>query len=138
MSKIKITQVKSVIDRSKRPLKPTPHGKIYYEGCLELVERYQNELVGFFYHHCWDQLVAEDLAAAPALYRRGVLHLLPLMDQRFMPGTQRMLTLGQFRGTRQLAFYRKPALGYNLIKCAFHLAQLRRHLLTALLSRVRQ
>ncbi|QDV34477.1 LysR family transcriptional regulator [Tautonia plasticadhaerens] len=30
-----------LIDRSKRPLKPTPHGKVYYEGCLELVERYQ-------------------------------------------------------------------------------------------------
>jgi RNA polymerase sigma-70 factor (ECF subfamily) len=28
----------------------------------ELVGRYQHELVGYFYHHCWDQLVAEDLA----------------------------------------------------------------------------
>lgn len=27
-----------------------------------LVERYQHELVGFFYHHCWDQLVSEELA----------------------------------------------------------------------------
>ncbi|MDA3963100.1 MAG: sigma-70 family RNA polymerase sigma factor [Planctomycetota bacterium] len=27
-----------------------------------IVERYQNELVGYFYHHCWDQLNAEDLA----------------------------------------------------------------------------
>ena len=27
-----------------------------------IVERYQNELVGYFYHHCWDQLTAEDLA----------------------------------------------------------------------------
>ncbi len=29
-----------LIDRSKRPLVPTPQGKIYYEGCKELVERY--------------------------------------------------------------------------------------------------
>ena len=28
----------------------------------EIVERYQNELVGYFYHHCWDQLTSEDLA----------------------------------------------------------------------------
>jgi RNA polymerase sigma-70 factor (ECF subfamily) len=27
----------------------------------ELVERFQNELVGFFFHLCWDQLVAEEL-----------------------------------------------------------------------------
>jgi RNA polymerase sigma-70 factor, ECF subfamily len=27
-----------------------------------LVERYQHELVGFFYHHCWSQLIAEELA----------------------------------------------------------------------------
>jgi DNA-binding transcriptional LysR family regulator len=30
-----------LIDRSKRPLQLTPHGKIYYEGCKELVGRYQ-------------------------------------------------------------------------------------------------
>lgn len=28
----------------------------------QLVQRYQRELVGFFYHLCWDQLVAEELA----------------------------------------------------------------------------
>jgi RNA polymerase sigma-70 factor (ECF subfamily) len=27
-----------------------------------LVERFQHELVGYFYHQCWDQLVAEELA----------------------------------------------------------------------------
>lgn len=33
------------------------------DDALEIiVERYQNELVGYFYHHCWDQLTAEDLA----------------------------------------------------------------------------
>lgn len=32
------------------------------EAVVELVERYQNELVGFFYHQCWDQLLAEELA----------------------------------------------------------------------------
>jgi DNA-binding transcriptional LysR family regulator len=29
-----------LIDRSKRPLGVTPHGKVYYEGCKDLVERY--------------------------------------------------------------------------------------------------
>ncbi len=29
-----------MIDRSKRPLVPTPHGKVYYEGCKDLVGRY--------------------------------------------------------------------------------------------------
>lgn len=32
------------------------------EALCVLIERYQNELVGFFYNHCWDQLIAEDLA----------------------------------------------------------------------------
>ncbi len=32
------------------------------EAVVELVRRYQNELVGFFYHQCWDQLLAEELA----------------------------------------------------------------------------
>jgi RNA polymerase sigma-70 factor (ECF subfamily) len=32
------------------------------EALVLLVERYQRELVGFFYHLCWDQLVAEELA----------------------------------------------------------------------------
>lgn len=29
-----------LIDRSKRPLVPTAHGKVYYEGCKDLVGRY--------------------------------------------------------------------------------------------------
>ncbi len=29
-----------LIDRSKRPLVPTPQGKVFYEGCRDLVERY--------------------------------------------------------------------------------------------------
>ena len=29
-----------LIDRSKRPLVLTPQGKVYYEGCKDLVERY--------------------------------------------------------------------------------------------------
>src|SRR3954471_14519244 len=29
-----------LIDRSKRPLVLTPHGKVYYEGCKDLVGRY--------------------------------------------------------------------------------------------------
>lgn len=32
------------------------------DAIADLVERYQGELVGYFYHHCWDQLVAEELA----------------------------------------------------------------------------
>lgn len=31
------------------------------EALAIIVERYQDELVGYFYHHCWDQLTAEDL-----------------------------------------------------------------------------
>jgi len=30
-----------LLDRSKRPLVPTPHGKVYYEGCKDLIGRYQ-------------------------------------------------------------------------------------------------
>jgi len=30
-----------LIDRSKRPLVLTPHGRVYYEGCRDLVGRYQ-------------------------------------------------------------------------------------------------
>ena len=30
-----------LIDRSKRPLVPTAHGRVYYEGCKDLVGRYQ-------------------------------------------------------------------------------------------------
>lgn len=32
------------------------------EAMTRLVTKYQDELVGFFYHHCWDQTLAEDLA----------------------------------------------------------------------------
>jgi DNA-binding transcriptional LysR family regulator len=31
-----------LIDRSKRPLVLTPRGKVYYEGCRDLVERYED------------------------------------------------------------------------------------------------
>lgn len=32
------------------------------EAVIGIVERYQNELIGFFYHLSWDQLTAEELA----------------------------------------------------------------------------
>lgn len=32
------------------------------EALAELVHRYQDELVGYFYHHCWQQMAAEELA----------------------------------------------------------------------------
>jgi RNA polymerase sigma-70 factor, ECF subfamily len=32
------------------------------EAFVELVKRYQHELVGFFFHLCWDQLQAEEMA----------------------------------------------------------------------------
>jgi RNA polymerase sigma-70 factor (ECF subfamily) len=32
------------------------------EAVIVLVEKYQDELVGFFYHLCWDQTIAEELA----------------------------------------------------------------------------
>jgi RNA polymerase sigma-70 factor, ECF subfamily len=31
------------------------------EAITLLVQRFQNEMVGFFYHLCWDQLIAEEL-----------------------------------------------------------------------------
>jgi RNA polymerase sigma-70 factor (ECF subfamily) len=32
------------------------------EAVIGIVERYQDELIGFFYHLCWDQTVSEELA----------------------------------------------------------------------------
>ncbi len=32
------------------------------EAVIGIVDRYQNELVGFFFHLCWDQLSSEELA----------------------------------------------------------------------------
>lgn len=32
------------------------------DAVVELVQSYQNEIVGFFYNQCWDQGVAEELA----------------------------------------------------------------------------
>ena len=32
------------------------------EAVIALVGRYQSELIGFFFHQCWDQLIAEELA----------------------------------------------------------------------------
>lgn len=32
------------------------------EAVIGIVDRYQNELVGFFFHLCWDQLTSEELA----------------------------------------------------------------------------
>lgn len=32
------------------------------DAMSELVAMYQSEIVGYFYHHCWDQTEAEDLA----------------------------------------------------------------------------
>jgi DNA-binding transcriptional LysR family regulator len=35
-----------LIDRSKRPLVPTRHGQLYYQGCKELVGRYWRSRTG--------------------------------------------------------------------------------------------
>lgn len=32
------------------------------EAVIGIVERYQDELIGFFFHLCWDQLASEELA----------------------------------------------------------------------------
>lgn len=32
------------------------------EAVIALVGKYQSELIGFFFHQCWDQLIAEELA----------------------------------------------------------------------------
>jgi DNA-binding transcriptional LysR family regulator len=62
-----------LIDRSKRPLVLTPQGKVYYEGCKELVERYlelENRVKAFE-----DQDTVVGTVGVAAIYSVGLNHM---------------------------------------------------------------
>jgi DNA-binding transcriptional LysR family regulator len=62
-----------LIDRSKRPLVLTPQGKVYYQGCKELVERYlelENRVKGLE----GEETVAGTVGVA-AIYSVGLHHM---------------------------------------------------------------
>jgi len=62
-----------LIDRSKRPLVLTPQGKIYYEGCKELVGRYV-ELENRVKAQVDEQKVVGTVGVA-SIYSVGILHM---------------------------------------------------------------
>jgi|SRR5579864_5811237 len=62
-----------LIDRSKRPLVLTPHGKVYYEGCKELVGRY-NEVENRVKALQDDHKVAGTVRVA-SIYSVGLHHM---------------------------------------------------------------
>ncbi len=62
-----------LIDRSKRPLVLTPHGKVFYEGCKELVGRYQ-ELENRVKALEDDQNVVGTVRVA-SIYSAGFIHI---------------------------------------------------------------
>ncbi len=62
-----------LIDRSKRPLVLTPEGKIYYEGCKDLVERYldlENRVKAL-----GDEAVVAGTVGVAAIYSVGLHHM---------------------------------------------------------------
>jgi DNA-binding transcriptional LysR family regulator len=62
-----------LIDRSKRPLVLTPQGKLYYEGCRELVERYldlENRVKGLE-----DEDTVVGTVGVAAIYSVGLNHM---------------------------------------------------------------
>ncbi len=62
-----------LIDRSKRPLVLTPQGKVYYEGCKELVGRYI-ELENRVKAQVDEQKVVGTVGVA-SIYSVGILHM---------------------------------------------------------------
>lgn len=62
-----------LIDRSKRPLVLTPHGRLYYEGCKDLVGRY-HELEGRVKALGDDQNVVGTVRVA-SIYSAGINHI---------------------------------------------------------------
>ncbi len=62
-----------LIDRSKRPLVLTPEGKVYYEGCKDLVERYlslENRVKGL-----GDGALVAGTVGVAAIYSVGLHHM---------------------------------------------------------------
>ncbi len=62
-----------LIDRSKRPLVPTPQGKMYYDGCRDLVERYldlENRVKAL-----GDEATVTGTVGVAAIYSVGLHHM---------------------------------------------------------------
>jgi DNA-binding transcriptional LysR family regulator len=62
-----------LIDRSKRPLVPTPQGKLYYDGCRDLVERYldlENRVKAL-----GDEATVTGTVGVAAIYSVGLHHM---------------------------------------------------------------
>jgi DNA-binding transcriptional LysR family regulator len=68
-----------LIDRSKRPLVPTPHGRVFYEGCRDLVVRYE-ELESRVRSLENDQNVVGTVRVA-SIYSVGLAHLTTYADR---------------------------------------------------------
>jgi DNA-binding transcriptional LysR family regulator len=112
-----------LIDRSKRPLVPTAHGKLYYEGCKDLVGRYlevENRVKGLD-----GELNVVGTLRVASIYSVGLPHLSRYVErfQELHPGAEiRLETLHPTRvveavqkGTAELgliSFPRKwPSIG---------------------------
>src|SRR5438309_1186451 len=68
-----------LIDRSKRPLVPTRHGRVYYEGCKDLVGRYlevENRVKALEN----DQNVVGTVRVA-SIYSVGLIHMSRYVEQ---------------------------------------------------------
>ncbi len=76
-----------LIDRSKRPLVLTPEGKVYYEGCKDLVERYldlENRVKALE-----DEAVVAGTVGVAAIYSVGLHHMsqyIKIFEQRHPAG----------------------------------------------------
>jgi DNA-binding transcriptional LysR family regulator len=68
-----------LIDRSKRPLVPTPHGRVFYEGCRDLVTRYR-ELEARVKSLEDEQNVVGTVRVA-SIYSVGLAHLTAFADR---------------------------------------------------------
>jgi DNA-binding transcriptional LysR family regulator len=77
-----------LIDRSKRPLVPTPHGKVYYEGCKDLVGRYLE--VESRVKALEDEHNVVGTVRVAAIYSVGLHHLSPYVErfQEIYPGAK--------------------------------------------------
>jgi DNA-binding transcriptional LysR family regulator len=80
-----------LIDRSKRPLVLTPQGKVYYEGCKDLVERYE-ELENRV--RAWeDEDTVAGTVGVAAIYSVGLHHMsryVRLFEQRHPQASVRL------------------------------------------------
>lgn len=77
-----------LIDRSKRPLVPTEHGRVYYEGVKDLIGRYF-ELEARVKGHSDDQNVVGTVTVA-SIYSVGLAHMSRYVERfrRMYPGAK--------------------------------------------------